>query len=276
MVEDIKVLEELNNRLKKNEAVAMVTITDVKGSTPRGIGSVMLVDSSGNLLIGTVGGGILESELKKEAVNCIKRRKSLSVNYKLDDSAVVFNALPMTCGGDISLFIKVFYPREKLIIAGAGHIAEKLSKMAFLLGYAVTVLDNRKERLNKEIFPDIEELIHGNIAKNIKELDVDDNTLIIIVTHGHAFDQDVLEVVLGGKAKYIGMIGSINKIKTCFKNLLEKGFSKEELSKVYTPIGVDLGGESPEEIALSIMAQIQALKYDKEVSHLSNMATKLD
>ncbi|HSH35615.1 XdhC/CoxI family protein [Schnuerera sp.] len=268
MLEDKKVLSKLNQCLDKNESVAIITIVEAEGSTPRGVGSSMLVDEEGNILEGTIGGGVLEQKARKDAVNYIKKRQSSLIDYNLDRDSKTGNILPMACGGQVSLFIKVYSSREKLILAGAGHVAEKIAKMANILGYSITVLDSREERLNDQLFPNVENLILGNIVENLKKVDIDHNTFIIIVTHGHKYDQDALEVVLKSNAKYIGMIGSKNKVKTTFDNLLEKSSSKEDLSKVYSPIGLDLGGETPEEIALSIMAEIQAVKYGKEVPHL--------
>lgn len=268
MLEDKKVLSKLNQCLDKNESVAIITIVEAEGSTPRGVGSSMLVDEEGNILEGTIGGGVLEQKARKDAVNYIKKRQSSLIDYNLNRDSKTGNILPMACGGQVSLFIKVYSSREKLILVGAGHVAEKIAKMANILGYSITVLDSREERLNDQLFPNVENLILGNIVENLKKVDIDHNTFIIIVTHGHKYDQDALEVVLKSNAKYIGMIGSKNKVKTTFDNLLEKSSSKEDLSKVYSPIGLDLGGETPEEIALSIMAEIQAVKYGKEVPHL--------
>jgi len=268
MLEERKVLLKLNECLEINKSVAIVTVIRVEGSTPRGVGSMMLVDKEGNILEGTIGGGVLEQKAKKDAVDCIKRKESLLIDYKLDRDSKTGNVLPMACGGNVSLFIKVYNSRDKLILAGGGHIAEKIAKMANILGYSITVLDSREERLNSELYPGVHSLVLGNIVENLENMDIGDDTFIVIVTHGHKHDQDVLERVLKSNAKYIGMIGSKNKVRTTFENLLEKGYSKEELSRVYAPIGLDLGGETPEEIALSIMAEIQALKYGKEAPHL--------
>lgn len=268
MIEDRKILSKLNEFIEKNMPVAMITIISIDGSTPRGVGSTMLIDINGNLLEGTIGGGILEEKAKEDGIKYIKENKSGIIEYNLASSKKGKNNLPMTCGGNVSIFVKVYYSQENLIIAGAGHVAEKISKIANIMGYSITILDDRKERLTSKFFPNVDNLILGNIVENIEKINIDSNSLIIIVTHGHKYDQDVLEAVLRSDAKYIGMIGSSNKIRTNFKNLMEKGFTKEELSKVYTPIGIDIGGETPEEVALSIMAEIQAVKYNKLAPHL--------
>ncbi len=269
MIEDRKVLAKLNEYVEKNMPVAMISIISIDGSTPRGIGSTMLVDQNGNLLEGTIGGGILEERAKKDGAKHIKKNISGLVEYTLGSGTKEKNELAMICGGDVSIFIKVFSSQEKLILVGGGHVAEKTAKMASILGYSITVLDDRKERLTSTIFPDADNLIFGNIAENLGKVDIDSGTVIIIATHGHGHDQDALEVVLRSSAKYIGMIGSSNKITRNFKNLMEKGFTKEELSKVYAPLGIDIGGETPEEIALGTIAEIQAVKYNKDIPHLS-------
>lgn len=276
MIEDRRVLFMLNECVKNNKPVATVAIVKTNGSTPRGVGSTMLVDENGNLLEGTIGGGILEEKGKKDAAKYIKRKETILLNYDLDSSSENKNNLPMICGGNVHVFIKVYNSNENLIIVGAGHVSEKIAELAKTLDYSITVMDDRKGRLNSEIFPGVENLVHGNIIENLKKISIDKNTLIIIVTHGHVYDQEALEIVLRSKASYIGMMGSLNKIKICFQELLKKGYSKEELSKVYTPIGIDIGGETPEEIAMSIMAEIQAIKNKKNVPHLSDSISKFN
>lgn len=266
MIEDRRVLEKLMEYMDKNKSVATVTIINTDGSTPRGVGSTMLVDEEGNLLAGTIGGGILEESAKKDAANCIKEKRSTTIKYGLGRPSEG-EVLPSICGGNTVLFIKVYSSKDHLIIVGAGHVGEKISRMASILGYSVTVLDNREERLNTQYFNNGEELILGDMVQNLRNMDIDSNTYVIIATYGHVHDEEALKIVLHSRAKYIGMIGSRNKVRTCFKNLINKGYSKDELSRVYAPIGLDLGGETPEEIALSIMAEIQAVKHGKSGTH---------
>lgn len=269
MTEDKKVISKLSEFYQRNIPVALIIVVDVDGSTPRGTGSMMLVDEKGNLVAGTIGGGALEERAKKDAINCIKRKKSKLIKYDLNGSSKNENTVPMICGGETSIFIKVISPKDHLIIAGGGHISYKLSKLAKILGYTVTILDYRKEMLTKDRFPEADKLILGDIPENLSKISINPNTNIVIVTHGHRFDQECLETVIDTDAKYIGMIGSKNKVKTCLKNLKDKGISEDKLSKVYAPIGLNIGGETPEEIALSIMAEIQAVKYKKEdITHM--------
>lgn len=267
-MEGINVMKKALKHIEEGHDVALVTIISINGSTPRGIGSTMAVDKDGNLLEGTIGGGALEERVKKEVINYIREKKSGIIEYNLDSSATGDNNLPMICGGNVSIFIKVYSSKESLILVGGGHISEKIAKIGSVMGYSITVLDDRKERLTSNLFPDVDNLIHGNVVERLKEIKIDTSTIIVIVTHGHEYDEKALEAVLRSNAKYIGMIGSTNKTRRTFKNLMEKGYRKEELSRVYAPIGVDLGGETPEEIALSIIAEIQGVKNNKEMNHM--------
>ncbi|RKL61511.1 XshC-Cox1-family protein [Thermoanaerobacteraceae bacterium SP2] len=262
-------IKKLSQLLDEQQNIALVTITNSFGSCPRGVGAMMIVDSAGNLVDGTIGGGAVEEKAQQDAAECIRRGISKTISYVLDEKAEK-ESLPMMCGGRVDVFIQVFRRQDKLIIAGAGHIAEKLYKMAKILGYSVTILDDRQEMITKDKFPDADELLLGDIPSNLKMLSIDENTNIVIVTHGHKYDAMALETVINSPARYIGMIGSINKVKTCFEILKQKGISEEKLSQVYSPIGIDLGGETPEEISLAIIAEMQAVKYGKEVPSLKN------
>ena len=152
MIEDRRIVLRLNEYMEKNESVAVVNIVSTNGSTPRGVGSTMLVDREGNLIEGTIGGGILEERARQDAVNCIENIENKLINYDLNNFPGNNKSLPMKCGGKVSIFVKIYNSREKLIIAGAGHVSEKISNLAKNLGYYVAILDDRKNRLNPKIF----------------------------------------------------------------------------------------------------------------------------
>lgn len=255
-------IKKLAEAVDKNKEVALVTVTDDEGSSPRGKGSMMLVDKDGNLIEGTIGGGAVEEKAKADAVACIKKGVSKSIHYVLNQDKGE-DSLPMACGGNIDIFIKVFQSNKKLIIVGAGHIGFKLSKLADILGYKVTIIDEREAFVTSERFPEAQELMMGDIRESLEKCSIDERTSIVIVSHGHKYDQVALEAVIESESKYIGMIGSSKKVRTSFEILVDKGFSKEQMKKIHAPIGLNIGGEKPEEIALSIMAEIQAVGYGK-------------
>jgi xanthine dehydrogenase accessory factor len=162
----------------------------------------------------------------------------------------------MICGGVATVYIEAVIPQPVIYIMGAGHIGSSLAKLAKMLNYRVVVCDNRSDYANSERFPDANEIMANEYDQIFPLLSVGLSACIVIVTHKHAHDQVVLQWALGTKAKYIGMIGSKKKKEQVFNNLIAAGFLQEDIERVHSPIGLDIGAETPAEIAISIMAQI--------------------
>jgi xanthine dehydrogenase accessory factor len=258
---EVKLMERLTELIKENTPVALVTVIDKTGSGPRDTGSMMLVDQSGSLLHGTIGGGKVEEQAKEDAKKAIAMGLSSLYHYELTLQSGE-HSLGMACGGTVDVFIKTFVVREELLIFGGGHIGLILEQFARMLNYRVTVVDHRPDYVSKERFP----LAEGRFLMNqFDSMDstINENTSIVIITHGHAYDMEALKLVASSPARYIGMIGSKNKITHCLSVLESEGVKKEHLLRVHAPIGLDIGGETPEEIALAILAEIQAVKYNR-------------
>jgi len=251
-------------KIESGKGVALITITKVSGSTPRGEGTMMLVLEDGKTY-GTVGGGSLEGEVINKAQVALKNSKSLSVNIPLEKQGV-----EMVCGGEVNIFIDVYKNRPKLLIVGGGHVGSAIYDIASLLDFHIVVFEDRKEFLTEERFPSAEELILGDIKRNLAKYPVDENTYVVIVTRGHEYDQDSLESIIDRNPKYIGVMGSKKKVKIMMDNLKNKGIDETLLKKVYTPIGLDLGGETPEEIAMSIMSEILIIKNKGNLIHMKS------
>ncbi|MCH4887799.1 XshC-Cox1-family protein [Acidaminobacter sp. JC074] len=262
-------IKKLGKYLEDHNEVALVTVTSKAGSSPRDTGSMMIVDKSGNLLDGTIGGGGIEEQAKKDAAKCLKHNLSKSFHYELTLKDTK-DSLHMACGGVMEVFVKVFKNRDQLIIFGGGHIGLDLCDFGKRLGYEVTVLDERKDYANTERFPNADRVLAGKLDDLMKEVTIDEKTSVVIVTHGHEHDLDAMRLVVGKGARYVGTIGSHSKIRHCFSVLLEEGTSQEDIDKIYGPIGIDIGGETPSEIALSIMAEIQAVKFHKKALFLKD------
>ncbi|MBI9012098.1 MAG: XdhC family protein [Clostridiales bacterium] len=267
---DALLIKHLHEMIEKREEVALVTVTNKAGSGPRGNGSMMLVDATGDLLYGTVGGGGIEERAKKDAVICLRENISKSFHYELTLEETE-SSLHMACGGVVDVFVKVFKNVDQLIIAGGGHIGLELSKFAKTLGYRVVVIDHREDFANDIRFSHVDSVLCGDMVEHLENTKIDHHTSVVIITHGHLFDLEALRAVVDSDARYIGMIGSKTKIKHCFDELEKEGVSKEMLSKVYAPIGIDIGGETPVEIALAILAEIQAVKYNKSGSFMKDL-----
>jgi len=256
------IFEKLTEVLKQNKTAALATLTQVDGSSPGKEGFMMLVLENGET-IGTIGGGNIENIVAKLAKNCIKNRESKKINFNLRDGG---NA-GMSCGGKNEVFIKVFFSRPKLLIAGGGHIAMELYKLGQSLNFDIIIFDSRPEFCNKERFPNAAELYAGDIAENLQNYCINENCYIVIVTHGHLFDEVSLRAVIRSNAAYIGMIGSKKKVPLVYSRLMKEGISKELIKKVYSPIGLKLGGDSPAEIAISIISEILLLKNNGKFEH---------
>jgi len=263
---EYEVLERISKEIRDNKKAAMVIITDSLNSTPRGSGSVMAVFQDGSTY-GTIGGGNLEYLSKERAKECIRAGEDRKFDFDLTDGG---NA-GMQCGGKASVFIKVFKPRYKLIIVGGGHIALTLSKLGEMLGFSVVIFDDREEYCNKERFPYADELIVGNIGNKLKDYKMDNNCYAVIVTHGHKSDQEALKEIITQNTAYVGMIGSSKKNNQIMTNLTKEGISQDLIDKVYAPIGIDLGGETPECIAFSIMSEILAIKNNGTLRHMKDI-----
>jgi xanthine dehydrogenase accessory factor len=157
----------------------------------------------------------------------------------------------------VEIFFDVITAIRKVIIVGAGHLAIPLAQFARILGFHITVLDDRVIYANRERFPDVEEVLVGDMAEMLRNIVITPQTYIVLITRGHQYDEPCLREIIHSPAKYIGMIGSKRRIKACFIRFRdEEGIPDELLKRVYAPIGLDIGSESPEEIALSIIAEM--------------------
>jgi xanthine dehydrogenase accessory factor len=340
--------------LEEGETLAVATIVSTLGSTPREVGAQMVITASGEIL-GTVGGGCGEAEVRREAVQVIRSRKPAMVKVELMDD--IESNSPAVCGGILNVFVdpwwndsfaiaaktadallqvqkdgaaavvatvvdagncpdtaagdkcfirdgevqvcnirnrellqavrdeavnrllkeecrqvvltlpgtdckaEVFFEvipaMHKVIIVGAGHLAIPLVKFAKILGFHISVLDDRVMYANRERFPDADEVLAGDMAETLRGLEITPQTYIVLITRGHQFDEPCLREIIHSPAKYIGMIGSKRRIKACFIRFRdEEGIPEELLKRVYAPIGLDIKAESPEEIALSIISEM--------------------
>jgi xanthine dehydrogenase accessory factor len=263
---DEQILLRIYESLSKGETVAMAVINQEIGSAPRRKGSIMAIWQDGKIL-GSIGGGKVEYAVIEKAKLCIEKREDSNFEYKLNEQGT----LGMQCGGEVKGFIKIFYPKTKLIIAGAGHIGEKLNKMGKILGFYTVILDDRKEYANKERFEDADEIIVGDVGESLTNYQLNENDNIVIVTKGHVEDKEALKAVVKKELAYIGMIGSQKKIKYIMNELIEYGIPKEDLQKVYAPMGLNISSNAPEEIALGILSEILLIRNKGTLNHRKDL-----
>ena len=349
---------QIKELLEEGETLAIATIVSTLGSTPREVGAKMVITASGGIL-GTIGGGCGEADVRREAIQVIRTRKPKMVRVELLDD--ITSDSPAVCGGIMNVFVDPWYrdldggvwekarrlieelilingegapavvatvlevencndvePGEKCliregalrtgtirnegllqavireaevrlqeeeskqvtldipgtssesrvffdvvpalrkaIIVGAGHIAIPLVKLAKILDFHVTVLDDRILYASRDRFPEADEILVGDMATTLRGITVTPHTYVVLITRGHQFDEPCLREVINSSAKYIGMIGSKRRIKACFLRFRdEEGIPEERLKKVYAPIGLDINAESPQEIALAIASEM--------------------
>ncbi|MBI51692.1 MAG: hypothetical protein CL779_00540 [Chloroflexi bacterium] len=166
--------------------------------------------------------------------------------------------------------VELFYPKLKLIIVGGGHVGLALAQLADILGFEIIVIDDRKDYANNERFPMAQKIYSDKISNSLNNITIDHLSYVVLVSRGHKLDEEALELVIEENPSYIGMIGSKRRTKIVLDNLLAKGISAENLEKVYTPVGLNLGGQSPGEIGLSILAEIVQLIHQGDGTSLKN------
>jgi xanthine dehydrogenase accessory factor len=328
------IYELVNQFISGGESVVLACIIDHSGSTPRELGSKMIIRESGRIE-GSIGGGLLEALVQKLAAGVFQSRRSIIKEFCLNKEEVA--GIGMACGGNVSVYLKyidsadretreTFAAAEeiwrernkawmitiiepdgtfrlvlhsesgkasgqlsesdldavkayldyrsryidagdrkymvdplvcsKAFIFGGGHIGYEMAALLERLEFHITVIDDREEFVTKERFPQADRLVVCPFEGALEKLDVDANSYIIIVTRGHMHDQTVLEQALGTDAGYIGMIGSRTKRDASYKSLLEKGFTQSDISRVHSPIGLNIGAHTPAEIAVSIAAEM--------------------
>jgi len=251
------IYQEIVRIKSEGEEAALVTIVTTTGSTPREEGAKMLVKTDGSIL-GTIGGGSLEAQVIEEAIKVIGQGKPKRIHIGLTAKEVEEEG--MLCGGELEVFIEPILTPPTLYIFGGGHISLPLAKMGKLLGFKIAVIDDRAEFANLDRFPEAEIILADHFTKSFPKLKIDKSSYIVIVTRNHQYDDIVLEWAVGTQAKYIGMIGSKTKNKAIFSHLQAKGISRELLDEVHAPIGLEIHAQTPEEIAVSILAEIVTVR----------------
>lgn len=238
-------------RLKKLGRVsASATIVECRGSSPQKQGAKMLVRDDGSLM-GTLGGGCLEADVRQAALMAMKDGSPMTMPFELTEREG-----GLVCGGTVLVYIEPVLLEPHLVILGAGHVGRALTKLARFTGFRVTVVDDRAEYANRENIPDANDLMVKNFERAFDEMCVEKNTFIVVATRGHNHDLDAIKAALKTTAGYVGLLGSRRKKALLFKALAEGGFDQKDIDRVIIPVGVDIGSTTPEEISVSIMAQI--------------------
>lgn len=251
------VYEEIVRLRRDGRSGALATIVRRLGSTPRKDHAKMLVRQDGSF-VGTVGGGCVEAEVWRHANQVMESGRATLVKYELTQEDTENEGL--VCGGTVEIFIEPVVPEPTLILMGAGHLGQAIAEAAGKVGFQVVVLDDRESFANRERFPQAEKVIVDSFRTGLSQTSVTVNTFILVITRGHSHDHAALEQAIRTEARYVGLVGSRRKIQLIVENLLEQGYEPERFNRLYAPIGLAIGSETPEEIAVSVVAELIAIR----------------
>ena len=261
-----EVLPAAASALERGEPAALVTIVRSTGSTPQRTGAKMLVFADGRT-VGTIGGGCYENESILKAREAIATGTPALVKYDLNDDFVQESGL--ICGGQMEVYIDPIAPSPALYVVGAGHVGWHLARMAADAGFRIHVLDDREKFANAERFPFAETIEVDDIGAWLHKADLPPSAYVVVVTRGHTHDFEAIRALAARDLRYLGLIGSRAKVARIFQALDAEGMPAECLDRVHAPIGLNIGAITPAEIAVSILAELIAIRHGRDVSALS-------
>ena len=236
---------------------ALATIVDVRGSIPSYESAKLLVREDGSM-VGTIGGGCVEAEVWNAAREVIETEKPKHLTFNLGQDVAYDNGL--ICGGQLDVFVEPVLPVPRAFIFGAGHISKSLSKVATLAGFATVVVDDRETFANRERFPEAVEVHAAEYEAVFPNLPINETSYIVIVTRGHRDDMRVLKLAIATPARYVAMIGSKRKVLNVIRELEKEGIPRAVFERIHAPMGLNIGAVSPEEIAISVAAEMIAVR----------------
>ena len=251
---------------KDNEAGALCVVVRTTGSTPREAASKMLVYADGRTF-GTIGGGEMESRIVDEALHALQDGKTRIIEYSMTDTE---RGDPGVCGGQVEIYVEPILPKPVIVVIGCGHVGQAVAHLAKWLGFIVRVSDDRPEFCTPETIPDADGYYPVLMQELTQMIHITPWTYVVLTTRGVDVDVPGLSILLDTPAAYLGVIGSRRRWETTRKKLLSAGIPVEKLDRVRSPIGLELGGETPEEIALSIMAEIILIREGRTIQHLAS------
>ena len=248
---------------------ALVTVVGAQGSTPQRPGARMLVLADGTVS-GTIGGGCVEAEMARRARAAIENGRPVLTTYDLTPEQAGEEGL--VCGGRMEVFIEPLEATPDLAIMGAGHVARPLCTLAAMAGFRVGVLDDREKYATGERFPEAARVVVSGFEVAAEALRLTPRSFVLVVTRGHRGDATAIASCLPLRPRFLGLLGSKAKMVHVFADLLERGFSSEDLARVETPVGIEIGAETPEEIAVSIVARMVAVRRGVGADRIRSMA----
>jgi xanthine dehydrogenase accessory factor len=242
---------------KEGRKAALATIIQVQGSIPSYESSKILIRDDGSI-VGTVGGGCVEAEVWSVAQDVMREEKPRRLHFNLNANPEYNNGL--VCGGSLDIFVEPILATPTLYLFGGGHVSLAISKVAALAGFDTVIADDREAFANRERFPDATATYAGDWAQTFPRLAPNEFSYLVIATRGHKGDLECLRWAVTTSARYIGMVGSKRKLIEFYKVLESEGVAAAQLERVHSPVGLDIGALTPEEIAVSVVAEMIAVR----------------
>ena len=262
--------EEIVKMRRGGQRGALATIVHTNGSIPSYESSRMLVREDGSMA-GTIGGGCVEAEVWAAAKDVMQKEAPRKMVFHLNNEASYDNGL--ICGGTLEVFVEPILPQPVAYLFGGGHVSVAVARAAHAAGFGIAVVDDREAFANKERFPMAQE-VHTSYEEAFEKIKPNAASYLVVVTRGHKEDMRVLAWAVRSDARYVGMIGSKRKVMSVYKALENEGYKPEEFERVYAPMGLDIGALSPEEIAVSIVAELVAVR--RNAFHADHKKLKLE
>jgi xanthine dehydrogenase accessory factor len=263
------IFEDIVQMRRAGRRGALATIVHTNGSIPSYESSRMLVRDDGTIA-GTVGGGCVEAEVWAAAKDVIQNEQPRKMTFNLNHEAAYDAGL--ICGGTLEIFVEPILPQPTVYLFGGGHVSTAVARVAHHAGFAIAIIDDREAFANSERFPMASE-IHTTYEQAFKKIRPNSSSYLLIVTRGHKDDMNVLAWAIDTEARYIGMIGSKRKVISVYRALEKEGHNLEKFERVHAPVGLDIGALSPDEIAVSIAAELIAVR--RNAANLQHKSVKL-
>ncbi len=260
-----EIYREVLEIIENQGTAALCVIVNASGSTPRGKGSKMLVYLDGRVS-GTIGGGELEHRVVEAALESMQTGESQILSYSMADPK---RGDPGVCGGQLEVYVEPILPQPTVIVIGAGHVGVEVARLAKWLGYAVILNDDREEIFQGDPLEDLGKVVHAPIETLPDSFRIHPQTYIVLTTRNVEVDVTGLPALMQTEAAFIGVIGSRRRWQTTRKKLLDQGVDAKQIDRIYSPIGLELNAETPQEIAVSIMAQITMLRRGGDGSSMA-------
>jgi xanthine dehydrogenase accessory factor len=263
------IFEEIVHLRRAGRRGALATIVHSNGSIPSFESAKMLVRDDGTIA-GTIGGGCVEAEVWQAAREVMEEEKPRSLTFNLNHDPKYDSGL--VCGGTLEIYLEPILPVQTVYLFGAGHVSVNVYRAARMAGFEVVVVDDRESYASRERYPEAKDVYADDFERVLPQLAPNHSSYLVIVTRGHRDDMRVLRWAVETPAKYIGMIGSQRKVIAIYKQLQREGTAPQKLARVYAPVGLEIGAITPEEIAISVVAELIAVRRGAEsVQHKRSM-----